>query len=139
MDYRKILQSPEYSFLSTEPRLGDNLLFLVMGGSHAYGTNTPTSDIDVRGCAMQSASDLIGLSSFEQFQHKIGYPDVPPSTQERRCRSWRKPTSSGCTPQQSRKSSSVRPPAAAASSITRPWRPGRRPILPAAPSAATTA
>ena len=69
MDYRKILQSPEYSFLSTEPRLGDNVLFLVMGGSHAYGTNTPTSDIDVRGCAMQSASDLIGLSSFEQFQH----------------------------------------------------------------------
>lgn len=41
-------------------------MFLTLGGSHAYGTNTPDSDVDVRGCAFNSKSDLLGLTNFEQ-------------------------------------------------------------------------
>jgi len=41
-------------------------MFLVYGGSHAYGTSTPTSDIDIRGCAFNRKQELLGLSSFEQ-------------------------------------------------------------------------
>lgn len=41
-------------------------MFLTLGGSYAYGTNIETSDVDVRGCAMNSKSDLLGLSGFEQ-------------------------------------------------------------------------
>lgn len=42
------------------------MLFATFGGSHAYGTNTPDSDIDVRGCALNSRQDLLGRSTFEQ-------------------------------------------------------------------------
>jgi predicted nucleotidyltransferase len=42
-------------------------MFLTLGGSHAYGTSTPTSDVDIRGCTMNNASEIVGLSNFEQF------------------------------------------------------------------------
>ena len=42
------------------------MIFLTLGGSHAYGTNVLDSDIDIRGCAFNSKSDLIGLTNFEQ-------------------------------------------------------------------------
>ena len=61
------IQSSDYDFLRKEPRLGDNIMFLTVAGSHAYGTNVETSDLDIRGCAFNSRSDLIGLSNFEQF------------------------------------------------------------------------
>lgn len=64
---RATIQSPDYDFLRKEPRLGDNIMFLTVAGSHAYGTNVETSDLDIRGCAFNSRSDLIGLSNFEQF------------------------------------------------------------------------
>lgn len=58
---------PSYDFLRTDPHLGDRIMFLTLGGSHAYGTNVETSDVDIRGCAMNNASEIIGLSNFEQF------------------------------------------------------------------------
>lgn len=66
LDIREVVERPEYSFLKTNEHLKDKMLFVTFGGSHAYGTNTPESDIDVRGCAFQSRSDLLGLSNFEQ-------------------------------------------------------------------------
>jgi len=45
-------------------------MFLVLGGSHAYGTNKPGSDIDIRGAAFNSKSDLLGLSKFDQVVHE---------------------------------------------------------------------
>ena len=39
-----------------------------LGGSHAYGTNNEKSDIDFRGITLQLTSDLIGLTSFEQYE-----------------------------------------------------------------------
>lgn len=42
------------------------MIFATFGGSHAYGTNTPDSDIDVRGCALNSRTDILGRTNFEQ-------------------------------------------------------------------------
>jgi len=46
-------------------------MFLTLGGSHAYGTNVETSDVDVRGVAFNRKSDLLGLTSFEQFEDRV--------------------------------------------------------------------
>lgn len=67
---RALIDSEEYDFLRTNPHLGRRIVFLTLGGSYAYGTNVETSDVDVRGCAANSPSDILGLSSFEQFVHK---------------------------------------------------------------------
>ena len=65
-EYKKILNTPEYDFLRTNEHLGDNIILLALGGSHAYGTNTPTSDLDVRGIALEKPENLIGYQNFEQ-------------------------------------------------------------------------
>ena len=62
-----LLEQPEYSFLKEDPHLGKNLLLLGLGGSFAYGTNQEGSDIDLRGIAMPSRSDLLGFGSFQQL------------------------------------------------------------------------
>ena len=63
---KELVASDEYDFLRTNPHINGKIVFLTLGGSHAYGTNVETSDIDVRGCALNSKSDLLGLSTFEQ-------------------------------------------------------------------------
>lgn len=63
---KKIIDSVEYDFLRTNEHLKDKIVFLTLGGSHAYGTNIETSDVDIRGCALNRPSDLIGLTNFEQ-------------------------------------------------------------------------
>ena len=61
-----LLERPEYNFLKTDPCLGKNIIFLTYGGSHAYGTNVEGSDIDIRGCTLNSKADLLGMGGFEQ-------------------------------------------------------------------------
>ena len=63
---REMVKGPEYEFLRTNPHLDRRIIFLTLGGSYSYGTNVETSDVDVRGCALNSSSDLLGLTSFEQ-------------------------------------------------------------------------
>lgn len=58
--------SDEYSFLRDNPHLGDNIILLGLGGSHAYGTNVETSDLDVRGCALNSKAEILTRENFEQ-------------------------------------------------------------------------
>ena len=66
-NYKDILNTPEYEFLKTSDHLGDNIIMLALGGSHAYGTNIPTSDLDIRGIAVEKPENLIGYQNFEQF------------------------------------------------------------------------
>lgn len=47
MAYTDILNLPEYSFLKDNPHLGNKICLVGMGGSIAYGTNLPTSDVDI--------------------------------------------------------------------------------------------
>lgn len=67
-DFRKLLDTPEYDFLKTNPRLGKRILLLGLGGSYAYGTANENSDIDFRGVALNLPSDLLGLTEFEQYE-----------------------------------------------------------------------
>lgn len=63
---KEMVKGKDYDFLRTNPHLNGRILFLTLGGSYAYGTNIETSDVDVRGCAMNSRSDILGMSNFEQ-------------------------------------------------------------------------
>lgn len=63
---KEMVSGPAYDFLRINPHLKDKIIFLTLGGSYSYGTNVETSDVDVRGCALNAPSDLIGLTSFEQ-------------------------------------------------------------------------
>lgn len=66
MTGKELLETQEYEFLKTNPHLGRNIVFLVYGGSHSYGTNIEGSDVDIRGCAVNSKSDILGMTNFEQ-------------------------------------------------------------------------
>ena len=66
LDIKEVISRPEYQFLQTNEHLGKSLLFVTFGGSHAYGTNIPDSDIDMRGCALNSRTDILGRTKFEQ-------------------------------------------------------------------------
>ncbi len=63
----RIVDSDSYDFLRTNPHLGKHLMFLTIGGSHAYGTNVEGSDVDIRGVALNSREDLLGLGKFEHY------------------------------------------------------------------------
>ena len=58
------LKSPEYDFLKTDPHLGDHIILLGLGGSHAYGTNIETSDLDIRGCAVNRKEEILTNKNF---------------------------------------------------------------------------
>lgn len=68
MDFKKLMMSKEYDFLRNHPRLGSRMILLGLGGSYAYGTNQESSDIDFRGVTLPLTSDLLGMTSFEQYE-----------------------------------------------------------------------
>ena len=61
------LKSEEYDFLRKDKNLGNNIIILTLGGSHAYGTNNENSDLDIRGCALNSKMQILTNENFEQF------------------------------------------------------------------------
>ena len=65
-EIKEMVAGSSYDFLRTNEHLKDRIVFLTLGGSYSYGTNVETSDVDVRGCALNSPSDLLGLTNFEQ-------------------------------------------------------------------------
>ncbi len=63
----ELLKSQAYSFIQSDEHLGKHVILLGLAGSYSYGTNNENSDIDVRGVTLNSKSDLIGLTHFEQY------------------------------------------------------------------------
>lgn len=61
-----IINDDRYDFLKENPHLGRNVFLLGLGGSHAYGTNNENSDVDVRGCALNSKNEILLGHDFEQ-------------------------------------------------------------------------
>ena len=68
MNFTPLLNTKEYEFLHTNSRLGSRIMLLGVSGSYGYGTNREGSDIDFRGVALNLPSDLIGLTTFEQYE-----------------------------------------------------------------------
>ena len=60
------LKTSEYDFLREDKNLGDNIILLTLGGSHAYGMDKEESDLDVRGIALNSKKDVLLGTDFEQ-------------------------------------------------------------------------
>ena len=65
-DIKKMVEKREYNFLRTNPHLGNNIILLGLGGSYAYGTNIESSDIDLRGIALNTKEDILTYYDFEQ-------------------------------------------------------------------------
>ena len=62
-----VYKDKPYSFIRHNEHLGKNIILLGLGGSHAYGTNTETSDVDIRGCALNTKEEILTNQNFEQF------------------------------------------------------------------------
>ena len=68
LDYKKIIEQSEYDFLKNKEVLGKQIIYLTLSGSIGYGTNKETSDVDIRGVAVETKEHLFGLKSFEQYE-----------------------------------------------------------------------
>ena len=64
---RTLTAEGKYDFLHSNPLLGNNIAILGVGGSYAYGTDIDESDIDLRGCAMETPERIISGDPFERF------------------------------------------------------------------------
>ena len=60
----------DYTFLKKDPHLGENICLLTVGGSHAYGTNVETSDLDIRGISMWGPKEILSGHGFEQVEDR---------------------------------------------------------------------
>lgn len=65
-EIKETLIQSEYDFLKENVHLGENIILLGLGGSHAYGLDKETSDLDVRGIALNSKSEILLGQDFEQ-------------------------------------------------------------------------
>ena len=65
----KVLFSKEYEFLKTNEHLGNNVILIGLGGSYAYGTQKEdgSSDVDCRGCALNTKEEILTNKNFDQF------------------------------------------------------------------------
>ena len=68
-EIKERLKTREYDFLRTDKHLG-NTIILTLGGSYAYGTTTENSDLDIRGCALNSKEEILLNKGFEQVIDK---------------------------------------------------------------------
>lgn len=73
-EIKETLHYPDYAFLKDNSNLNNNIILLGLGGSHAYGTNTPNSDLDIRGIATNRIKNILTGQDFEQVV------DVPTDT-----------------------------------------------------------
>ena len=69
LNISKDFNEDDYDFLNNDNRLHTPIL-ITLGGSHAYGTNIETSDMDIRGIAMNSGDDILLGKDFEQVANE---------------------------------------------------------------------
>ncbi|MDP4144444.1 MAG: nucleotidyltransferase domain-containing protein [Bacillota bacterium] len=68
---KKTISGANYDFLRNDERLGNNIILLTTGGSHAYGTDVPTSDLDIRGITLNTSKEILTMSFNEKpFEDK---------------------------------------------------------------------
>lgn len=65
-EIKAALKTKEYDFLRNDEHLGKNIILLGLGGSHAYGMEHKDSDLDVRGIALNSKSEILLNNDFDQ-------------------------------------------------------------------------
>lgn len=65
---KNFLKSVDYNFLREDERLGKRIAYLTISGSISYGTNIASSDIDVRGFAVESMDTILTGKNFEQVE-----------------------------------------------------------------------
>ena len=62
-----ILAKPEYQFLKQDSFFTNHpICYLTVAGSHAYGTNLGSSDIDIRGFYLDDINELLTFSSIRE-------------------------------------------------------------------------
>lgn len=71
-----LLDKPEYQSLLQHENLGENICLLTVGGSHAYGLANENSDIDIRGIAVRTAEDILGMHHFDGFNQVTENTDI---------------------------------------------------------------
>lgn len=71
-----LLDRPEYQNLLKHENLGENICLLTVGGSHAYGLANENSDIDIRGIAVRTAEDILGMHHFDGFNQVTENTDI---------------------------------------------------------------
>lgn len=69
LEIKRELASSKYEVLRKEPHLGKHIQILGLGGSLSYGTDLPTSDVDIRGIASNTEECLFGDSNFNSFDY----------------------------------------------------------------------
>lgn len=63
-----IIDSKEYDFLWNNKLFSDKICLLCYGGSYAYGIERESSDVDIRGIALNSKEDILLGRDFESFE-----------------------------------------------------------------------
>lgn len=63
---KETVKRQEYNFLKENKHLGNNIILLTLGGSHAYGMDKEDSDIDLRGVSLNSKEEILLGKDFEQ-------------------------------------------------------------------------
>lgn len=69
-EVKEKLKSQDYDFFRENKNLGNNIMMLAFGGSHAYGTNNENSDVDIRGIATNSKYNILTGNDFQQVVDK---------------------------------------------------------------------
>lgn len=70
MNFQELIKTNDYDFLRQDTRLQNNIILLGLGGSYAYRTNTETSDIDIRGIAVNDMNQTLLGRDFEVIENK---------------------------------------------------------------------
>jgi len=64
----KELHHEDYNFLRENKHLKNRICLLTLGGSYAYGTNIESSDLDIRGVALETPKEILGVQeNFNQI------------------------------------------------------------------------